>query len=399
MKWHIIFQAFIRQLYFSRVEVRGADQIPATGPVLALCLHRNGAVDGFVYRKVLPQVAFMIKATLRQGLMGKLFFDGLEVARSEDGGRNGNLEVVEKCVDWLENGGWLGVFPEGTSGLGPRHFPFKSGAPRIALRHLQDGFPLTVLPLGIHYERPWAFRSRVEVVIGPSISLDQLADVGSSGARLQEVKRRFTEALESVGINVPDEPWQEMAQRFAYIATLGTRHSYFAALKAMEHQLPAEAVKAWENFETKARGRLLLRHQGVPLFPLRYPWLYAIGTLLLGIPVAVGALLNAPPLIVAWWAGWKIPDDRNVITLWRILTGVPLLMIWSFLWVMVGLVFGPWWLPLPYFALTYLAVRGWYRLKKLAVVAWNGLFFPGLRSSALKIHRAVLGALNPLLHE
>lgn len=396
MKWHPFFQAFIRQLYFSRVEVTGANQIPATGPVLALCLHRNGAVDGFVYRKVLPQVAFMLKATLRRSLMGRLFFDGLEVARTEDGGRNGNLEVIDECVNWLENDGFLGVFPEGTSGLGPRHFPFKSGAPRIALRHLQDGLPLTVLPLGIHYERPWAFRSRVEVVIGPRISLDELADIESSGARLQEVKRRFTTALESVGMNVPDAQWQEMAQNFAYIATLGTKHTYFAALKAMEHQLPAEAVRAWENFETKARGRRLLRHQGVPLFPLRYPWLYVLAALLLTLPVAVGALMNVPPLAVAWWAGRKFPDDRNVIALWRILTGVPLLVIWSAAWVAAGILFGLWWLPLIYFALTWLAVRGWYRLKKLAVVAWNGLFFPGLRSDALEIHRAVLKALTPL---
>lgn len=396
MKWHPFFQAFIRQLYFSRVEVTGANQIPATGPVLALCLHRNGAVDGFVYRKVLPQVAFMLKATLRRSLMGRLFFDGLEVARTEDGGRNGNLEVIDECVNWLENDGFLGVFPEGTSSLGPRHFPFKSGAPRIALRHLQDGLPLTVLPLGIHYERPWAFRSRVEVVIGPRISLDELADIESSGARLQEVKRRFTTALESVGMNVPDAQWQEMAQNFAYIATLGTKHTYFAALKAMEHQLPAEAVRAWENFETKARGRRLLRHQGVPLFPLRYPWLYVLAALLLTLPVAVGALMNVPPLAVAWWAGRKFPDDRNVIALWRILTGVPLLVIWSAAWVAAGILFGLWWLPLIYFALTWLAVRGWYRLKKLAVVAWNGLFFPGLRSDALEIHRAVLKALTPL---
>ena len=396
MKWHPLFQTFIRRLYFSRVEVTGSKQIPASGPVLALCLHRNGAVDGFIYRKVMPQVAFMLKATLRRSLMGRLFFDGLEVARSEDGGGHGNLAVVEECVDWLENGGWLGVFPEGTSGLGPRHLPFKSGAPRIALRHLQDGLPLTVLPLGIHYERPWAFRSRVEVVIGPRVSLDQLADIESSGARLQEVKRRFAAALESVGMNVPDAPWQEMAQKFAYIATLGTQHSYFAALKAMEHQLPAEAVRAWEDFETKARGRRLLRHQGVPLFPLRYPWLYVLTALMLGVPVAVGTLLNLPPLAVAFWAGRKFPDDRNVIALWRILTGVPLLVIWSALWVLAGVVFGPWWLPLLYFTMTYLAVRGWYRLKKLTVVAWNGLFFPDLRSSALAIHRAVLDALNPL---
>lgn len=273
MKWHFFFHAFIRRLYFSRVTVTGARHVPAAGPLLAVCLHRNGAVDGFVYRAALPGAAFMVKATLRRSLMGRLFFNGVEVARSEDGERGKNQEAIDECVSWLGRGGTLAVFPEGTSGLGPRHLPFKSGAARIALRHLESGQPLTMLPLGIHYECPWAFRSRVEVVIGPPMPLRLPDHFNSPGARLQEVKRRLTESLESVGLNVPDAGWQDLA------------------------------------------------------------------------------------------------------------------------------VSGLWWLPVLYFTLTWLAVRCWYRLKKLAVVAWNGLFHSALRPDALTVHRAVLAAMNPSPHE
>ncbi len=399
MKWHPFFHGFIRRLYFSRVTVTGAGHVPVSGPVLAVCLHRNGAVDGFVYRAALPGVAFMVKATLRRSLPGRLFFNGVEVARSEDGGRGGNQEAIAECVSCLGRGGTLAVFPEGTSGLGPRHLPFKSGAARIALRHLESGQPLTVLPLGIHYECPWAFRSRVEIVVGPPVCLGLPDSFDSPGARLQEVKRRLTEALESVGLNVPDSGWQDLAQKFACTATLGTNHRYFDALKVMEQELPAEAVNAWTALEAKAKGRRLLRHQEVPLFPLRRPWAYAILTILTAVPVAAGALLNLPPLAVAWWAGRRFPDDRNVIALWRILTGVPLLIIWAAAWCAAGAVSGLWWLPVLYFILTWLAVRGWYRLKKLAVVAWNGLFHSALRSDALTVRRAVLAAMHPSSHD
>ncbi len=389
MKWHPLFHALIRGLYYSRITLTGESHLPAAGPVLALCLHRNGAVDAFVYRGVIGEVLFMVKDTLRKSVMGRMFFDGIEVARSKDSvEREGNIEAVKQCVAWLGEGGWLGIFPEGTSQLGPRHLPFKSGAARIALKHLESGKALTVVPLGIHYECPWAFRSRVEVVVGPAQCLSL------SDARLPDLKQRFASALEDVGVNFPDERWQGLAEKFACIATLGTEYRYFDALKKMECELPAAAVKAWGDLEMKATGRCLLRHQGVPLFPLSTPFAYWVLTIILGIPVIAGAVLNLLPIAVAWWSGRRFPDDRNVIALWHILTGVPLLALWAVLWCLAGVLTCLWWLPLGYLALSWLSVIGWYRLKKSAVVAWNGMFHADLRDDALVVRREVLAFLE-----
>lgn len=393
MKWHPFFHGIIRHLYFSRITVTGAEHVPAAGPLMVLCLHRNGAVDAFVYRGAISCMTFMVKAGLRSGPMGKLFFDGIEVTRSSDGARSGdNQEALETCVQHLHDGKRLGIFPEGTSQLGPRHLPFKSGAARIAQRYLEKGKPLQVVPLGIHYECPWAFRSRVEVAIGPPLVLEP-------GIRLGEIKERFTGALEDVGANFPDAEYQDLAQKFAYIATLGTRRRYLDALKSLERRLPPGAVAAWRHFEEKARGRRVLRHQGVPLFPLRLPWAYVFLTALLAPPVLAGALLNLPPLAVAWWAGRRFPDDTNVIALWRILTGVPLLALWAGAWILTAAALGSGGLLAAYLVLTWLAFRGWYRLKKLAVVAWNGTGHPDLRDDALAVHHAVLAALETPSHE
>jgi 1-acyl-sn-glycerol-3-phosphate acyltransferase len=393
MKWHPLFHGFIRHLYFSRITVTGRHHLPAAGPLMVLCLHRNGAVDAFVDRAAVAGMTFMVKAGLRRGLMGRLFFDGVEVTRSSDGAQPGdNLEALETCVQHLCDGRRLGIFPEGTSQLGPRHLPFKSGAARIALRYLEAGKPLNVVALGLHYECAWAFRSRVEVVIGPPLTL-------ASGSRLGEIKELFTRALEEVGFNVPDGEWQDLAQQFAYIATLGTGRRYFDALKSFERRLPAEAVAAWQKLEEKARGRRLLRHQGVPLFPLRMPAAYLALTALLALPVLAGALLNLPPLAVARWAGQRFPDDTNVIALWRILTGMPLLLLWAAAWISTAAALGSGEMLVAYLVLSGLAVSGWYRFKKLAVLAWNGTFHPDLREDALAVRHAVLAALETPSHE
>ena len=102
MNWQPYFHGFIRQLYFSRITINGGDRIPAKGPLLVLCLHRNGAVDGFVYRAAIQRLNFLVRAKLSRGLIGELFFSGVEVIRRNDGGRRrDHQEMVETCLRHL----------------------------------------------------------------------------------------------------------------------------------------------------------------------------------------------------------------------------------------------------------------------------------------------------------
>jgi 1-acyl-sn-glycerol-3-phosphate acyltransferase len=394
MKFNPIFHGFIRRLYYGRITVTGAEHVPSSGPLLVLCLHRNGAVDGFVYRAAVPRLTYLIRAKLRKNLIGKLFFSGVEVVRSEDGGSPAdNLAMIDTCVRHLQSDEPLAIFPEGTSKLGPRHLPFKSGAARISLSHLETGRPLTVLPLGIHYECPWAFRSRVEVVVGEAIHLEASELPASRGARLRDLKERFTTALEAVGSSAPDARTFDLAQKLAYIATLGTGLRYFEALKSMEQSLPAKAVQAWKRREIVTWDKLVLRHQGVPLFPMGPAWVYALLALLLAVPVLGGARLNLPPLAVGYFSARRFADDTNVIAQWRILTGVPCFVLWAVACVLTAALLGHGWMALGYLGLTWIAVRGWYRLKKLTVAASNGLLHSDLRDEALALRRTLLAEL------
>jgi hypothetical protein len=107
---------------------------------------------------------------------------------------------------------------------------------------------LQVIPVGIHYECPWAFRSKVEVVFGKAISTE-FAPGGTRLARLKELKRRIECGLEEVGINVESAEQQDEIQRLAYAATLATPRSYFRSLKSLEGGVP----KAIEEAQTSLR--------------------------------------------------------------------------------------------------------------------------------------------------
>lgn len=389
--WYRGFHALCNWLYFARIEVVHAERLPKTGPVLYLGLHRNGAVDGFVYHSVLPQATFLISKQLRTNPLGRLFFDGIEVVRTKDeGDRSANTAALENCLQHLKQGGQLFIFPEGTSSLGPKHLPFKSGAVQLLNDHLTlTGGDIQVVPLGIHYECAWGFQSKVQVVVGEPINITIPATAMPWG-RIKELKRRMQAALETVGVNVETKAQLDTIQRLAYVSTLATDRSYFQTLKSLEKAIPPEIQNAGQQLERAMQGHWLIRHQGVPLFPMASVWAY-LALLLLLAPIAGSAIvLNFLPFTAAAFAGWRLPDDRNVISLWRILVGVPLFILWVIGVLVAALVTGKLlWFGL-YAFVTVLGVKLCYRVKKLAVAVHNGFRYPGLRAQALSFRQTVL---------
>lgn len=391
--WHRLFRRLCNWVYFARVTLIHPERLPKNGPVLFLGLHRNGAVDGFVYDSVLGHPTFLISTQLRKKHLGRLFFEGIEVVRPKDeGDRSLNLEAMKKCLDHLRVGGRLFILPEGTSALGPRHLPFKSGAAQLTLDYLANGGTIQVIPLGIHYECPWGFQSKVEVVVGRPIATALPAALSPLG-KLKELKRRMQCALEEVGINVASDEYQETIQRLAYVSTLATRRSYFKSLKALELSIPQPILADWTKLEPELKGRKLLCHQGVPLFPMGSRVVYLMA-LMIGGPLALaGIAVNLPPFLLGWWAGKKYPDDRNVISLWRILVAIPVLILWCIALGLTAIVFGKLvWLPV-YLAVSCLGLKSYYRVKKLAVAVHNGLRHPELRSRMLAFRETVLRSL------
>ena len=394
--WHRWLHWFCVRVFFDRLTVINAARLPTAGPVLYVGLHRNGAVDGFVYHQAVPRAVFMLAARLRKNIFGRIFFSGIEVVRTKDragdeAAAETNARALEECLKLLRAGGALFVFPEGTSSLGPRHLPYKSGAARLVLDYLESpgAPPLRVVPVGIHYESPWTFRDRVEVLVGEPVSVELPAGLSPVG-RLREMRRRIEAGLDSVGINVASEQELELIQRAAYAATLGTERSYARTLKQLERGLPPRLAAEWQALEPELKQRRLWFHQGVPLFPMGQPVLYLVALLVFGALALPGTLLNLPPLLAGAWAGRRFPDGPNVIALWKMLVGVPVFVVWSCVSLIVCLAAGqPLWLA-GYCAATMLSLKLWYRVRKLAVAVHNVIFHPGLHARTLAFRETVL---------
>ena len=380
--WYTFLSTLCARGYFSRIRVIGAERLPGGGPLLYAGLHRNGAVDGFVYKAIFRRAIFLIAAQLQKNLFSKMFFTGIPVVRDKDAGDRGmNAEAMQRCQELLASGGELFVFPEGTSSLGPQHLPFKSGAARIAMAAWQAGIPIKIVPLGIHHNAPATFRSLVEVIVGEPMDSENVAKL-PPGEQISETKRAVTEALEKVGVNV------ESMEYFGEISMIGAMTApagrYFEALKLCEKGIPEKLQAPWRTLRDGLQSKDLVHSEAATSFSPVPPWISVLGAIFLAPFVAAAALLNFLPLGGAFWAGKKFPDERNVITLWRILVGAPLFFL-CFAAVTLGLVLagrGVW--IVLFLLLTVIGWLAYHPARQLLVAGWNGIRFPSLRRQYLE---------------
>lgn len=390
--WYRLLSQLLVFLYYHRARVLNAQLLPANGPVLFVALHRNGAVDGYVYKSQLPRINFLISVQLRRSWIGRIFFSGIEVARKKDQATDNSAEAadgntaIDACADYLRQGGELIILPEGSSDLGHRHLPFHKGAARTLARIMEDTHSLpAVIPLGIHYEQAWAWQSDAEVVVGAPIDTSLPADI-SPAERVSLLHERITASLEALAVQAEDAETFSRRERIAYAATLGSKRSYFAALKVLENGMPeAEALtlKLEHEILRSPKGQRLWLHQGVPLMPMHHAWAYPLLFILL-LPLAVTAcVLNALPLLAARWAGQRFSDDRNTIALWRLLIGFPALAIWVLLLLVMALWSKTLILWFAYLAVSMIGIRSMRRVQKLAVTMHNWAFANSLRAPLL----------------
>ncbi|MDR3081216.1 MAG: 1-acyl-sn-glycerol-3-phosphate acyltransferase [Streptomyces sp.] len=146
--------------------VLGAWKVPATGPAI-LAVNHSHIVDGPMVMGVAPRPThFLIK---KEAFVGPLdpFLRGigqLKVDRTTT-----DRKAVTQALGVLENGGVLGIFPEGTRGEGD-FASLRAGLAYFAVRGNAPIVPVAVLGSS---ERPGRLirglpplRSRVDVVFG-----------------------------------------------------------------------------------------------------------------------------------------------------------------------------------------------------------------------------------------
>lgn len=155
------FRTLVRRLY--RVEVDGAQRVPATGGAILAANHAS-IWDPFILAVATErEIHYMAKAELFRFAPLARTFRALNAFPVERGG--GDRTAMSEAARFLEDGALLGIFPQGTSKL-ERQNGWHRGAARLALA---TGAPL--IPVRLIGTRGRAFRTRVRIVVGAPIAV------------------------------------------------------------------------------------------------------------------------------------------------------------------------------------------------------------------------------------
>ncbi len=176
---------------FTRLTVEGREHVPATGAfVVAPGGHRSNVDTPVIAAVSKRRLRFMGKDSLWVGPLGWLLsaWGGFPVVRG-----TADREALRRCIEVLEGGEPLVVFPEGTRQSGPVVQPLFDGAAYIALRTRVPIIPVgiggseRVMPKGKKLLCP----RKMHLVVGPPLH----PPVDAEGRAPRRAVKELTELL------------------------------------------------------------------------------------------------------------------------------------------------------------------------------------------------------------
>jgi len=364
------FLRVVSRVFFRQIEVVGLENVPATGPVIFAGNHPNSLIDPIlIITSAGRKVCFAAKDTLFKGRLMRAVLGTLGAVpikrRDDHGGATDNDAAFAAMFGVLQDGGAIGIFPEGLSHDEAHLARLKTGAARLALG---AKVPVTIVPCGLTFIHPKRFRSRVLVQYGAPIE-------AKGDAR--DVTAAIQAGLERLTINAPDwdtvraldvvrrlyqpqeisiEERVELARRF---------NAYYGAVAAdprvvdLMHEVRAYQRKLDELGLTDRELARDLSKREVTARVVRHFVLMAF-VLPLTLP---GAPLHVPPLIFARYASRRLTPRKDVLGTTKLMIGM-LITLLAY-GVAIGVV---WWkagLPWAALAMVVLPVSGWATLRVL----------------------------------
>ncbi|MCX6257647.1 MAG: 1-acyl-sn-glycerol-3-phosphate acyltransferase [Bacteroidia bacterium] len=177
------YSAIGHRLFYRRIVVNNAQNVPPDGPVIFAPNHQNALMDALaVIFTQKRQAVFLARADIFKNPIQAWFLRKVKILpiyRMRDGADSlqQNEEIFRQCAGILEHNGSISLFPETTHTGKRRLQPLKKGIPRIAfLTEEKNHFKLgiKIVPVGIYYSQYENFFTILQVNYGKAINVSSL---------------------------------------------------------------------------------------------------------------------------------------------------------------------------------------------------------------------------------
>lgn len=309
------------RLFYRRVDVVGGERIPERGPLIIAPNHHNSIVDAMLILGTFPRrVTAIAKAPLfRHPMLGPFLklVGAVPVHRRAEAGDDPrkNEAMFAAAIGALRAGGAILIFPEGRTTPRPTLLPLRTGAARLLLGAEAAGrVGVTLLPVGLVFERPGTFRTAAALVaIGSPVATDDCVDAYATEpvASVRRLTQRLTEAIAAQIVEAEDQhtldlvgalerAWREAHGGPAVVdpeRSLAWRQAVMRAARALSERAPERVAEFRRRLE---QYRARLAEAGLSNAELGRPYTPAVvarwmlvnaATLLITLPLALWGLL------------------------------------------------------------------------------------------------------------
>jgi glycerol-3-phosphate O-acyltransferase / dihydroxyacetone phosphate acyltransferase len=198
-------------VFYRRVEVVGAERIPASGGLIVAANHHNSVVDAMILLAVVQRrLRTLANAPLfEHWLVGPFLrlLGALPVHRRKEAGNDPrkNEALFAETTRTLREGGGIVIFPEGRTQPEPVLLELRTGTARMLLAAAPS--EVALVPVGLVFEKPGSFREgRALVLVGepiPTAECRALAQT-DAGQAARQLTERLTQDLRALIVEAND---------------------------------------------------------------------------------------------------------------------------------------------------------------------------------------------------
>lgn len=216
-----IYNLVMLHIYFKRIEVSGKDKIPPKTPKIFVTNHQNAFLDAIIMGcKMKEPIHYLTRASVFKKPFVKWLLslvNMMPIYRIRDGlsAVKKNEEVFEECIAILEKKGSLLIFAEGNHSLQRNLRPLQKGISRIAFEaESRNKFKLgvTIVPIGMNYDKHWAFRDNFYMNVGDPFLVNEFEKIYQKeiNQAMNELKDKLAAQLHPLLLTIKTENYDQV---------------------------------------------------------------------------------------------------------------------------------------------------------------------------------------------